>query len=321
MEIRASRFWDGKRVFITGANGFVGQHLARVLVSAGARVIGFDRSEGTPGERGATTQGTLDDAASLRTVLEQTKPEVLFHLAALPLVADRTASAIPVFETNVRGTWNLLESARGVEGISAIVMASTLRVYGRDTGAVDESAPLLPSDVYDVSKACADFVALSYHRMCGVPVAVLRLSNVYGPGDSHALRLIPSLMLRLKDGLDPVLRSDGSAEFDFLYVDDAVQAFLCAAEHAEQAAGEIFNVGTGSPTSVLDVLRMAVQVSGHPSNDPQLRPACAPVTAERSWADIRKIQAMLGWTPTVGIEDGLRRTWSVYQTSEPGCLR
>jgi CDP-glucose 4,6-dehydratase len=220
-------------------------------------------------------QADLLDYESLLRILNEHDVWAVFHLAAQTIVGHANRSPLSTFETNVRGTYNLLEACRATvvvgDPVARIVVASSDKAYGeQDELPYVESMPLRPSYPYDVSKACADLIARSYSATYGLPVAVTRLANVYGPGDLNYSRLVPDTARALARGERPVLRSDGSAERDYIYVEDAVEAYLAVAESLGEPAlhGRAWNAGAGRPAAAASsvILRIcsAVPASGSP---------------------------------------------------------
>src|SRR5918994_4558766 len=194
-----------------------------------------------------------------------TRPEIVFHLAAMPIVTEANRSPLPTFRANIEGTWNLMEACRQARVAQAVV-ASSDKAYGpHEQLPYTEEAALQPTYPYDVSKAAADLIARSYWHAFGLPVAVTRFANIYGGGDLNFSRLVPEAVSAVLDGRRPVIRSDGSPERDFLYVDDAVSAYL-AIERAVgvggPAAGQAFNAGGERPHSVAEVVEEIAAIAG-----------------------------------------------------------
>jgi CDP-glucose 4,6-dehydratase len=313
-----------KRALVTGGHGFVASNLARALLGRGDSVAVLDR--GSPSLSGLALQGIesevelhradLRDRAAVAAVVEPGEFDVVFHLAAQTLVGPAMEDPTPTFEANVAGTWNLLEACRRAE-VPALVVASSDKAYGpqRDLPYV-EDMPLRPASPYEASKAAADAIALSYWPAYGVPVAVSRFANVYGGGDGNASRLIPEAVVAVLQGRRPQIRSDGSPERDFLFVDDAVAAYL-AIEHAVgaggPAAGEAFNAGGERPHSVAEVLETIAAVGGS-DLEPEYRGIGSPPgEIDRQYVDSSKLRGLTGWRPEVELREGLLRTLEWYR--------
>jgi CDP-glucose 4,6-dehydratase len=313
-----------KRALVTGGHGFVASHLARALLGRGDAVTVLDL--GMPRASGLELQGIaaevelvaadLRDARVVAATVESSEFDVVFHLAAQTLVGPAMADPTATFETNVRGTWTLLEACRRAE-VPAIVVASSDKAYGpSEELPYREEMPLRPASPYEASKAAADAIALSYRPAYGLPVAVTRFANVYGGGDLNFSRLVPEAIAAVLDGRRPQIRSDGSPERDLLYVDDAVAAYL-AVEHAVGAggpgAGEAFNAGGERPYSVAEVLETISAVAGG-GLDPEYHGLGSPAgEIDRQYVDSTKLRQMTGWAPAVSLRDGLIRTLDWYR--------
>lgn len=312
-----------KRALVTGGHGFVASHLARALVERGDSVTVLDLP--APPLSGLARQGIeplvelvtadLRDAARVGAAVETGEFDVVFHLAAQTLVGPALADPVDTFETNVRGTWILLDACRQAE-VPAVVVASSDKAYGpSDELPYREGMQLQPASPYEASKAAADAVALSYRPAYGLPVAVTRFANIYGGGDLNFSRLIPETVAAVLDGRRPDIRSDGSPERDFLYVDDAVTAYL-AIEHAVgaggPAAGEAFNAGGEQPHSVAEVVETIAELAGG-GLTPEYGPGNPAGEIDRQFVDSAKLRELTGWESAVGLSDGLLRTLEWYR--------
>jgi len=320
--------YAGTSVLVTGAQGFVGSWLAERLLDAGARVVVLRRdaepevrfrTEGIE-ERCTVVQADLLDYEAVVRALNEHEVGTVFHLAAQTIVGTANRSPLSTFETNVRGTYNLLEACRSVGGVGSpverVIVASSDKAYGRhEELPYREDWGLRPSYPYDVSKACADLIARSYAATYGLPVAVTRFANVYGGGDVNWSRVVPDTALALARGERPVIRSDGSPERDYLYVEDAVDAYLtiAASLDREELRGRAWNVGWGTPYSVLEVVQRLIKASGL-DVEPDIQGGGVPRgEIDRQYLDSTAMREELGWTPTVELEEGLRRTWDWYR--------
>jgi CDP-glucose 4,6-dehydratase len=313
-----------KRALVTGGHGFVASNLARALLERGDAVTVMD--PGTPPRSGLELQGIaaevelvatdIRDAEAVGASVETGEFDVVFHLGAQTLVGPALADPTPTFETNVRGTWILLEACRRAE-VPAIVVASSDKAYGpSEELPYREEMQLRPASPYEASKAAADAIALSYRAAYGLPVAVTRFANIYGGGDLNFSRLIPEAIAAVLDGRRPQIRSDGSPERDFLYVEDAVSAYL-AVEHAVgaggPAAGEAFNAGGERPYPVSEVLGLITEVSGSGLEPEYLGIGNPAGEIDRQYVDSAKLRELTGWEPAVGLRDGLIRTLDWYR--------
>jgi CDP-glucose 4,6-dehydratase len=311
------------KALVTGARGFAGAWLARRLLAEGAKVISLDlpserpsglRLLGIDGEV-ADEEGDLRDGDRVEAVLGRERPEIVFHLAAMPIVGDANRSPVPTFRANIEGTWNLMEACRRA-GVARVVVASSDKAYGpHERLPYTEEAALQPVYPYDVSKAAADLIARSYWHTFGLPVAVTRFANIYGGGDLNFSRLIPEAITAVLDGRRPVVRSDGTPERDFLYVEDVAGAYVAVAEalDAGRAAGEAFNAGWGKPNSVREVLELICEVAGS-DIEPDIRGAGNPGgEIDRQYLASEKIREVTGWEPRIELREGLSTTLEWYR--------
>jgi CDP-glucose 4,6-dehydratase len=311
-------------VLVTGAHGLLGSWLTAELLARGARVVAIRRDE--PAASGLELLGLSDRVDSVRgdicedgliaRTLNEYEVDSVFHLAAQTLVGTANRSPRSTFETNIRGTWLLLEACRA-QGVQSVIVASSDKAYGRQTELpYRESQPLQPTFPYDVSKAAADLIARSYWHTFGLPVAVTRFANLYGGGDTNRSRLIPEAVGAALSGRAPVIRSDGSPERDFLYVQDAAQAYLAiwSALLGGDGGGEAFNAGGGEPHRVRSVVELICRLAGG-DLAPEIRGQGTPHgEIDRQWVDTTKLRELTGWAPAVALEEGLRRTIDWYRT-------
>jgi CDP-glucose 4,6-dehydratase len=316
-------------VLVTGGHGFAASWLVKALLERGNRVKVLDRPDprmtdiGTTRPSGLELHGIAGDVevvdADLRDVQAVSNAvagsDLVFHLAAQTIVGNAQALPRETFEVNVMGTWNVLEACRGQEG-TRLVFASSDKAYGvSDELPYREDFPLRAVHTYEASKAAADILARSYWHSHGLPVAVTRFANLYGGGDLNFSRLIPEAVSAVLDGRRPVIRSDGSPERDFLYVEDAVRAYLAIAGALENgtARGEAFNAGGGQPHSVADVLRLLAEVAGA-ALEPDIRGSGSPEgEIDRQYVDSTKLRETTGWRPKVDLREGLSRTVEWYR--------
>jgi CDP-glucose 4,6-dehydratase len=312
---------------VTGGRGFVGAWLCKALLEGGARVVSLDRPpaarEGRPstlkllgiGEQVAEVEGDLLDSNVLHHTLLGHEVDTVFHLAAQTLVGTAAESPASTFDVNVRGTWTLLDACRE-RGVERVVVASSDKAYGaHDELPYREDFALRPTAPYEASKAAADLIARSYWPSFRLPVAVTRFANIYGGGDTNFSRLVPEAASAAIDGRRPVLRSDGTPERDFLYVEDAAAAYLsiAAALDRDEVRGEAFNAGGGEPHPVREVVDLIARLAGT-GLDPDIRGAGNPTgEIDRQYVDPTKLREAIGWEPEFDLEEGLRRTIEWYR--------
>jgi CDP-glucose 4,6-dehydratase len=310
-----------RSTFVTGAYGMLGAWLVRALLERGERVVVLkrDRAVGSALEldgleaRCHIVYGDVADEALMARVVVEEEVGTIFHLAAQTIVGSANRSPVSTFRSNIQGTWAIMEAAR-LGGASKVVVAASDKAYGaHDTLPYTEDMALQPIYPYDVSKAATDLIARSYWHTYGVPVATTRFANIYGGGDLNGSRLIPELVAAVLDGRAPVIRSDGSPERDFFYVEDAAAAYLAIADALDgPARGEAFNAGAGRPIAVREVVETLERVAGRPL-DARYEPGrTTPGEIDRQYVDNAKIERLCGWRPTVDLEEGLRRTLDWY---------
>jgi len=313
----------GKTAFVTGAYGMLGSWLVRGLLDRGARVVVLKRDQVAASAlaldgleaRCQVVRGDLVDASLMDRAIGEYEVDAVFHLAAQTIVGTANRSPASTFDSNIRGTWTLLEACRH-HGVAQTVVAASDKAYGpHDTLPYKEDFALQPKFPYDVSKAATDLIARSYFHTYGLPVAVTRFANIYGGGDLNPSRLIPEMVSGILAGRAPVIRSDGSPERDFLYVEDAVSAYLAITDQlaAGSAGGEAFNAGGDAPHSVREIVDLTIEVVG---SDVVAEYQGAGVPAgeiDRQYVDSTKLRSLTGWAPQVDLREGLARTVEWYR--------
>ncbi len=318
------QYWRNRSVLVTGANGFVGSWVARALVERGARVVALVRDmpahgglalQGLVGKVD-TVDGSLVEYGTVERAINEYDVEVCFHLAAQAIVRVANRSPLSTFESNIRGSWNLLEACRSCKSVTGVVVASSDKAYGsHERLPYDEGYELRATYPYDVSKACTDMLARSYFRTYGLPVAVTRCANIYGGGDLNFSRIIPDSFRALVQGRAPVIRSDGTPLRDYMYAADAADAYLTLAEQLlkEGVAGEAFNFGTETPISVLELVKAMVAISGRSGIEPEVVGRGKPAgEIDAQYLSSRKARERLGWTPRFDLATGLKESYSWY---------
>jgi CDP-glucose 4,6-dehydratase len=313
---------------VTGSSGFAGAWLCKALLESGEDVVGYDRGRavgnvlellGLAGEV-ETVKGDLRDGELFASALAGAghglgKIDSVFHLAAQTQVGEANASPMPTFESNIEGTWKVLEACRGAD-LAAVVFASSDKAYGpSDELPYTEETPLRPTFPYDASKAAADMIARSYWHTYRLPIAVTRFANLYGGGDLNFARLIPETVTAVLDGRPPVTRSDGSPERDYLYVEDAASAYLAIAACLRDGrlGGEAFNAGSGEPHSVRFVVDLICELGGLKVVPDYQGEGVPPGELDRQWLDATKLSDMTPWTAKVQLREGLERTLEWYR--------
>jgi CDP-glucose 4,6-dehydratase len=315
-------FWNQKKVFVTGATGFIGGNLTRELLNQGAQVVTIMRDDLPTNtlrmlgifDQVTIVRGDLADIQLLSRTLNEYGISFCFHLAAQALVGVAASGPLDTFETNIRGTYNLLEACRGSKYLKGVVVASTDKAYGvHQELPYNEDMPLLGLYPYDASKACADILTRSYSLTYGLPAAVTRNANIYGPGDMNFSRLIPDAIRSALLNRALEIRSDGLMERDFMYVDDAINGYLLLAESLSrpEIAGQAFNFGTQQPISVLDLCVKIQNISGSDLAPRVLNTAKYEIP--KQFLDTGKARRLLGWNLKHTLEDGLKKSIHWYR--------
>lgn len=318
--------WAGRRVFVTGANGFVGSWLTRELVQLGAHVVVLLRDI-TPrnglalhpgvSEQITSVHGDLLDFGLVQRVIAEHEIDSVFHLAAQTIVGVSSRSPISTFETNVRGTWQLLEACRQIGTIRRIVIASSDKAYGdQPILPYTEDQALLGTHPYDASKVCTDTLARCYGKSFGQPVVTTRFANIYGGGDLNWSRIVPETMRALIENRRPVLRSDGTMVRDFLYVRDCVASYLLIGDlltDRPELYGEAYNFGLGQPIQVIELVNTIIRLSGKLDLTPQIPSNGQPKQEIRAqYLDSSRAVRELAWRPLYTLEQGLAETMTWY---------
>jgi len=323
MQSSDDSFWLDRPVLVTGCTGVLGSWLTIALVGAGAAVTGLIRDE-VPfshlrrsgyQNRIRVVRGDVTDYELVERALNEYEIDTVFHLAAQTIVPIANRAPLSTFETNIKGTWTVLEAARRTPKTERIIVASSDKAYGiHEELPYTEDAALLGCHPYDVSKACADRIARTYAVTYELPVAVTRCANLYGGGDLNWSRLIPGTIRSAIRGRPPVIRSDGTLIRDYLYIPDAVAGYLRLAEHMGTAgvAGEAFNFGTNDPKSVMEVVQTIIEVSNQPTLQPRVLGE-AENEIQAQYLDSNKAKRLLDWAPQYSLREGLRETVSWYR--------
>jgi CDP-glucose 4,6-dehydratase len=314
-------------VAVTGAAGFLGSHLVAALYDLKAEVVVVVRDDEPLGpihERWwanvRRVRGDIRDQELMERVLGECSVQTLFHVAAQTQVGAANANPVSTFESNIRGTWSVLEAVRRSPRVSETIVASSDKAYGtQPTLPYHEGMPLLAVHPYDVSKAAADLIAASYAHTFGVKVGITRCGNFYGPGDTNWQRLIPGTIRLLLEGQRPVVRSDGSLTRDYLFVEDGARSYLQLAESLSTRpglSGEAFNFSMERPMTVLEAVDL-VQAAVGTRLDPDIR-ATATGEIPHQYLSAYKAREILEWKPKYAFEEGLDMTVAWYRTALQG---
>jgi len=320
----SATYWSGKRVLVTGASGMVGSWLTQWLAESGAHTVAFiaDTDPQSQLVRSGTinkvsvVNGRLENYDDIERAINNHEVDSIFHLGAQPIVGAADRAPRHTFESNIQGTWNLLDACRVLSPlVKRIVVASSDKAYG--------TQPILPytedmsmngDHPYEVSKSCTDLISTTYARTYGIPVTTARCGNIYGGGDLNWNRIVPGTFRSLLRGEQPVLRSDGTFVRDYLHVDDIVSAYLTLGEQTDNPkfAGQGFNFSDESPLTVMEIYRAICEAAGRKDTEPQILNAASSEIKDQ-FLDSTKAHNVLGWRASVTLEDGLKKSFDWYQ--------
>jgi len=313
--------WAGRCALVTGATGMVGSALTAALVQRGARVVALVADVDPQSElyrsgvidRVSVVNGRLEDVAAVERAVVGHEADTVFHLGAQTIVSTAHRSPRATLESNVQGTWNVLDVARlHPDLVRSVVVASSDKAYGESPVLpYVEDMPLRGTYPYEVSKSMTDLVARSYALTYGVPVVIARCGNIYGPGDLNWSRIVPGTFRSIILGEQPVLRSDGTFLRDYLHVDDVVGAYLVLAGAAAKRPGAAYNFSDESPLSVMDIYRGCCRAAGQADLEPNVLSRAVGEIKDQ-YLDASLARTELGWAATVTLDDGLLQTFDWY---------
>jgi CDP-glucose 4,6-dehydratase len=323
MAMTMTAFWADRPTFVTGGSGLVGGWLVRRLVDAGADVVCLVRdweprslllSSGLL-DRVRVVRGDVRDQAVLERVLGEFEIDTVLHLAAQTIVGIANRNPVSTLETNVAGTWALLEACRRSPRVSQIVLASSDKAYGdQPVLPYNEATPLEGRHPYDVSKSCADLIGQMYAVTYGLPAVVTRCGNFFGGGDLNWNRLVPGTIRSIVRNERPLIRSDGKYVRDYFYVEDGAEAYMLLAERLaadRSLAGQAFNFSNEVQLSVLDLAGRILELMGS-ALAPDIRNE-ATGEIRRQYLSAAKAREVLGWRPRFTLDEGLKRTIEWYR--------
>ncbi len=321
--IEREAFWRGRPVFVTGCTGLLGSWLTHELVKRKARVVGLVR-DNVPrtnflrlrlNERITTVRGEVENYFLLERTLNEYEIETVFHLAAQSIVTIANRSPLSTFETNIKGTWSLLEACRRSAIVKRIIVASSDKAYGEQKELpYKEGTPLRGTHPYDVSKSCADLLALTYWNTYRVPVCVTRCGNLFGGGDLNFNRIVPGTIRKALLNEPPIIRSDGTFKRDYFCVTDAADAYLMLAEQMEKLGcyGEAFNFSHERPLTVIEITETILRLMGKKKLKPIIRnEATGEILSQ--YLSAEKARKVLGWKPKYSLDAELKKTIEWYK--------
>lgn len=317
------KYWRNKNVFITGCTGLLGSWLVKDLVDRGANITGLIRDwipksnlilQGSINKIN-TVRGDIKDYFLLERVINEYEIDTIFHLAAQTIVGIANRNPLSTFETNIKGTWNLLEACRRSPTVKNIVVASSDKAYGdQDILPYTEDTPLKGTHPYDVSKSCADLLAFTYYKTYNLPVCITRCGNFYGGGDLNFNRIVPGTVRSVLFNEKTVIRSDGSFIRDYIYIRDAVNAYLFLAEkmNKQDIHGEAFNFSNEIQLTVLELTKEILRIMDREDVEPVvLNEATGEI--KHQYLSATKAKNTLGWKPKYTLEEGLVETIDWYK--------
>ncbi len=311
-------FWENRNVFVTGCTGLLGSHLTQMLVEEKANAVGLVRDlvpksnliqEGVY-DRINIVRGCVEDFFTVERALNEYEIDTVFHLAAQTIVGIANRNPLSTFESNVKGTWCVLEACRRVPTVKRIVVASSDKAYGeQEELPYDETSPLKGSHPYDVSKSCADLIAYAYYNTYKLPVCITRCGNFYGAGDLNFNRIVPGTIRSVLNNEPPVIRSDGTFIRDYFYVKDAALAYMHLAEKMDDTKihGEAFNFSNELQIPVLELTEKILRLMGRTELKPVILNQ-AKNEIKHQYLSAKKAREMLGWKPKYNFDDALKET-------------
>ncbi|MEK6946705.1 MAG: GDP-mannose 4,6-dehydratase [Nanoarchaeota archaeon] len=316
--------WKGMNVLVTGADGFIGSHIAKALVDKGTNVTTIVRDVKKTSNLDVLNlrnkvniiHGDLVNFHDCERTINEYDVEFIFHIAAQAIVGPANRSPLSTFESNIKGTWNILEACRLSKTAKGLIVASSDKAYGQQKKLpYTEESPLNGYYPYDASKACAEILARCYYMTYNIPLAITRNANTYGPADMNMSRIIPDVITTVLRGEQPVIRSDGTPERDYMYVKDAVSAYLTLAEnlHRKEIVGQAFNFGTSKPISVIELYSKIIKLMGKSVKPKILGEAKNEI--DRQYLAIGKVKKILKWQPKYTIDQGLKETIEWYKNN------
>ncbi|MDQ7026697.1 MAG: GDP-mannose 4,6-dehydratase [Anaerolineae bacterium] len=316
-------FWRDRPTLVTGATGLVGSWLVKRLLSLGADVVCLVRDNVPSSEfyranlhtKTKTVKGDICDQSLLERILGEYEIETVIHLAAQTIVGIANRNPISTFESNIQGTWALLEACRRSPRIKQIVLASSDKAYGDQSSLpYTEETPLQGLHPYDVSKSCADLIGQTYAHSYQLPVVITRCGNFFGGGDLNWNRIVPGTIRSILRGAAPIIRSDGTFIRDYFYVEDGAAAYTLLVEKLAEnpdLRGHAFNFSNEIQITVLELVERLLDVMGSSLEPDILNEAHNEI--KHQYLSAEKARTMLGWQPLFTLDEAFRQTILWYQ--------
>jgi CDP-glucose 4,6-dehydratase len=310
-----------RNVLVTGCAGFLGAWLCEELLNAGANVFGLDKvfPKGSRIHRlvGRVQTFTIDirNFDQVNELVRSRNIEFIYHLAAQALVGIAASDPVGTFKDNIEGTWNVLEAARlASDKVKGLVVASSDKAYGDQLVLPYlEDAPMEGKYPYDVSKSCTDLISRSYFHSFGVPLCIARCGNLYGGGDLHMSRIVPGTIYSIYKNEAPIIRSNGKFVRDYIYVQDAAEAYVVISQRLlanRSLAGEVYNISNDSPVSVIEIVDKIQNIAGD-TKKPIIQ-NIATLEIEKQFLSSEKMRKTFNWHPRHTLSDGLQLAFNWY---------
>ena len=315
--------WKDRNVFITGCTGLLGSHLTKMLVEKKANIVGLVRDlvpKSNLVQSGIydninIVRGCVEDIHTMERTINEYEVNTVFHLAAQSIVGIANRNPLSTFESNIKGTWCVLEACRRVSTVNEIVVASSDKAYGdQEILPYDENTSLIGRHPYDVSKSCVDLISLAYYHTYNLPVCVTRCGNFYGPGDLNFNRIVPGTIRSILNNQKPIIRSDGTFIRDYFYVKDGALSYIHLAEkmNENKIYGEAFNFSNELQITVLELIHKILKLMGRENLKPIILNE-ASNEIKHQYLSAKKARKLLKWKPYYSLDKGLKETIEWYK--------
>jgi len=316
--------WKERKVLVTGATGLVGSWLIKELINENSYIVAFVRDNDYQTEffrnkdylKTFIINGKLEDFNSIKRAINHHKIDTIFHLGAQTIVGAAYRDPLEAFESNIKGTYNLLEACRQLKDlVNDIVIASSDKAYGiSDNLPYKEDMPLKGIHPYDVSKSCTDLIAQTYYHSYDLPITIARCGNIYGGGDLNWSRIVPGTIKSLINNQKPIIRSDGQFVRDYIHVKDVVKAYMLLAENIskKEVKGEAFNFSNEKPTKVIEIVNEIQTLMGKEGLEPEILNLQLNEIPNQFLSAV-KAYNILNWKPLFSLKEGLKDTIVWYE--------